>query len=56
MRGSTATVLVTMALAGCGGGGPDGPTSQQKRAALDKWTRTADAACEKGASMSSTRR
>jgi hypothetical protein len=41
------TVIVLMAvLAGCGGG-PDGPTAREKRAALDKWTRTADAACEK---------
>ena len=48
MRGFTAAaMLVTVALAGCGRGGSDGPTAQQKRAALDKWTRTADAACEK---------
>jgi len=40
-------VLSVAVLAGCGGGGPDGPTAQEKRAALDKWTRTADAACEK---------
>ena len=47
MKGFTAvTVLVTVALAGCGGG-PDGPSAKEKRAALDKWTRTADAACEK---------
>ena len=42
-----AVVLLTAVLSGCGGGGPDGPTAQEKRAALDKWTRTADAACEK---------
>jgi hypothetical protein len=40
-------VLSVAVLAGCGGGGPDGPSAQEKRAALDKWTRTADAACEK---------
>ena len=41
-------VLVSAAvLAGCGGGGSDEPTAREKRAALDKWTRTADAACEK---------
>jgi hypothetical protein len=45
---SLGVVLVSaMALAGCGGGGSDGPTAREKRAALDKWTRTADAACEK---------
>src|SRR5687768_11832580 len=47
MKGSKAAmVLLTAVLAGCGGGS-DGPTAQEKRAALDKWTRTADAACEK---------
>src|SRR5829696_8908613 len=41
-------VLVSAAvLVGCGGGGSDGPTAREKRAALDNWTQTADAACEK---------
>ena len=39
-------LLSAAVLAGCGGG-PAGPTATEKRAALDKWTRTADAACEK---------
>src|SRR5690349_9438041 len=47
MRAITvATVLATVELTGCGGG-PSGPSAAEKRAALDKWTRTADAACEK---------
>ena len=46
MKALGTVVLLAAVLAGCGGG-PDGPTAQQKRAALDKWTRTADAACEK---------
>ena len=41
----SAAVVLTAVLAGCGGG-PEGP-SAEKRAALDRWTRTADAACEK---------
>ena len=41
-------VLVSAAvLVGCGGGGSDGPTAREKRAALDRWTQSADAACEK---------
>ena len=47
MKALGAVVLLAAVVAGCGGGGPDGPTAQEKRAALDKWTRTADAACEK---------
>ena len=38
--------LLAAVVAGCGGG-PDGPSAKEKRAALDKWTRTADAACKK---------
>ena len=30
-----------------GDGGSDGPSAKEKRAALDRWTRTADAACKK---------
>jgi hypothetical protein len=45
MKARDTVILLTVGLAGCGGS--DGPTAQQKRAALDKWTRTADAACEK---------
>jgi hypothetical protein len=47
MKALTVVVLCTVALAGCGGGGPTGPGAQEKRAALDRWTRTADAACKK---------
>jgi len=47
MKVRGAVIVLTAVLAGCGGGGSDGPTAQEKRAALDKWTRTADAACEK---------
>jgi hypothetical protein len=39
-------LLLTAVLVGCGGGS-DGPTAREKRAALDKWTRAADAACKK---------
>ena len=46
MRAPGTLVLLAAVVAGCGGG-PDGPTAREKRAALDKWTRTADAACEK---------
>jgi hypothetical protein len=46
MKALSAVFLSAAVLAGCGGG-PSGPTAQEKRAALDKWTRTADAACEK---------
>lgn len=46
MRALGAVILLATALAGCGGG-PSGPTAKEKRAALDKWTQTADAACEK---------
>ncbi|HET8951909.1 MAG TPA: hypothetical protein VFN44_15415 [Solirubrobacteraceae bacterium] len=46
MKALGTVVLLAAVVAGCGGG-PEGPTAQQKRAALDKWTRTADAACEK---------
>ena len=38
-------VVFLAALAGCGGS--DGPSAGEKRAALDRWTRTAAAACEK---------
>ncbi len=41
----SAAVVIMAVLAGCGG--PEGPSAQEKRAALDRWTRTADAACEK---------
>jgi len=47
MKARGGLVLLAAVLAGCGGGGPSGPTAQEKRAALDTWTRTADAACEK---------
>jgi len=40
------TVLAAVGLTGCGGG-PSDPSAAERRAALDKWTRTADAACEK---------
>ena len=46
MKALCTVFLLTVGLAGCGGG-PEGPSAQEKRAALDKWTRTADAACEK---------
>jgi len=46
MKALGTVVLLAAVVAGCGGG-PEGPTAQEKRAALDKWTRTADAACEK---------
>ncbi len=46
MRALGAVTLLAAVLAGCGGG-QSGPTAKEKRAALDKWTRTADAACEK---------
>ena len=36
-----------MTLAGCGGGGSDGQTAGEKRAALDRWVTAADAACRK---------
>jgi hypothetical protein len=47
MKALGVVLLSAAVLAGCGGGGPDGPTAREKRAALDKWTRAADAACEK---------
>ncbi len=46
MKALCTVFLLTVGLAGCGGG-PEGPSAREKRAALDKWTRTADAACEK---------
>src|SRR3954447_27019317 len=45
-RGTAVVVVLAGVAAGCGGG-PAGPTAKEKRAALDRWTRTADAACEK---------
>jgi vacuolar-type H+-ATPase subunit I/STV1 len=45
MKALTAVLLLTASLAGCGGS--SGPSAHEKRAALDRWTRTADAACKK---------
>jgi hypothetical protein len=47
MKSLGAVLVLAALLVGCGGGGSDAPTAREKRAALDKWTRTADAACQK---------
>jgi hypothetical protein len=44
-----ATSAATALLAGCGGGGDDGPTAGERRAAMARWVERADEACRRAA-------